>query len=649
MKLGTQHSMIQHAEKEVVTDRFIQSLCIRLSENKRVRRKLPIWGRVHIDRKLPFLCVYRKPSDRDDPGTEKLLFGEAAYVIASGESYLRDSLKSLVQSIAKTQVAEFGRMLIVEIWSSLGNTKHEVSREIKPAFRIHMQSDVEMEAVVGRLQASLKSTKVHGQSADVSIASSISASADGYRPLVGRSELKEQSVAWIGLEVKPIYRVPESREVFPLILRTLHRSVSRSLKQTFFEFSKAHTNHKAPHFLALGRRAVVKAVWDVDNKLADVSNSFSLLLTVSPTNADSAFSLFKRSRYEKAPDFTYPPIPVDTSILKRNLHKIPIERIEDPVLSRIFREQQDDLDRRLTLLSDRSSRRFLYGSMQLFGGVQNWILNVALGLLSSFPPRSRDESKSGYLSAEEFAKYANEEIDYYRAHYDGFSASCQVREDISGLIVSKGRLLIGTRSKIPRARAKALVQHEIGTHLLTYFNGKAQPLKQLYVGLAGYDELQEGLAVLSEYFVDGLTRTRMRLLAARVVAVRRLIEGATFVDTFRELNSAFGLEKRVAFSITMRVFRGGGLTKDATYLKGLLRVTNYLASGGDLETLFIGKFNTDHVPLIKELKYRRILQPAPLLPRYISEAQTQAKLAKLKNNLTLSELVGSAKGRRADK
>jgi uncharacterized protein (TIGR02421 family) len=499
------------------------------------------------------------------------------------------------------------------------------------------------------LQTSLKSIHVHNHHAVVDVENSGITSPVGCKPLARRSDLKKLGVAWIGLELKPVYRNPETGEVFPLILRSLHRSVSRSLKRTIFEFSKAYTKNKVPHFLALGRRAVVKAVWDVDNKLANVSDSFSLLLTVSPTNSDEAFLAFKRSRYEKAPEFTYPPILVDTSLLKRILHNIPIERIEDPILSQIFREQQDDLDRRLTLLSDRNSKSFLYGSMQIFGGVQNWILEVAVNLLNTLPPRSREESRSGFVTAEAFAQYAKEEFKYYRSTYEGFSASCQVRDNVSGLIVSKGKLLIGRRSKIPRSRINALVQHEIGTHLLTYFNGKAQPFKQLYVGLAGYDELQEGLAVLSEYLVNGLTGTRMRLLAARVVAVRRLIEGATFVDTFRELNSVFGLEKRIAFTITTRVFRGGGLTKDATYLKGLLRVLKYLASGGDLKILLIGKFNSDHVPLIKELTYRRILQPAPLLPRYISEAQTQERLAKLKNNLTLSDLVGSDKGRRTDK
>ena len=37
-----------------ISDQFISQVGTRLSENKRVRQTLPIWGRVHIDRQLPF-------------------------------------------------------------------------------------------------------------------------------------------------------------------------------------------------------------------------------------------------------------------------------------------------------------------------------------------------------------------------------------------------------------------------------------------------------------------------------------------------------------------------------------------------------------------------------------------------------------------
>ena len=87
-------------------------------------------------------------------------------------------------------------------------------------------------------------------------------------------------------------------------------------------------------------------------------------------------------------------------------------------------------------------------------------------------------------------------------------------------MVSRGNLNIGKRVKIPESRVEALIQHEVGTHVLTYINGMDQPFQQLYCGLAGSDELQEGLAVLSEYLVGGLSAPRFRILAGRVMAAK---------------------------------------------------------------------------------------------------------------------------------
>src|SRR5690606_3852898 len=106
----------------------------------------------------------------------------------------------------------------------------------------------------------------------------------------------------------------------------------------------------------------------------------------------------------------------------------------------------------------------------------------------------------------------------------------------SGMMVSKDVLYISESATIRRDRVQPLLHHEIGTHLLTYFNGRRQPFRQLYAGFAGYEELQEGLAILAEFLVGGLTRNRLRTLAGRVLAVNAVVQGASFVETFRLLH-----------------------------------------------------------------------------------------------------------------
>ena len=104
----------------------------------------------------------------------------------------------------------------------------------------------------------------------------------------------------------------------------------------------------------------------------------------------------------------------------------------------------------------------------------------------------------------------SQEIDFYRQSCPEFKAKAVVTDDVSGLIVSRGKLMINSEMNLPSSRVEALLAHEVGTHLLTYYNGRLQPFQQLYSGLAGYEELQEGLAVLSEYLVDGLSAGRMQ-------------------------------------------------------------------------------------------------------------------------------------------
>ena len=188
-------------------------------------------------------------------------------------------------------------------------------------------------------------------------------------------------------------------------------------------------------------------------------------------------------------------------------------------------------------------------------------------------------------------------------------------------------------------RVEPLIQHEVGTHVVTYWNGAAQRFKLLATGLAGYDELQEGLAVLAEYLVAGLTESRLRTLAARVLAARAVSDGSEFIDTFRLLTAEYGMAPRPAFQIATRVHRGGGFVKDAVYLRGLQRVVEYLGDGGRLDTLLVGKISVNHAPVIEELQRRRVLVPPPLRPSYLDHPDTHYRLERLRATSDLVELA----------
>lgn len=628
---------------ESISNAFVESACQRLKDGKPLRRKIPPWGRLHIDRALPFIVVYRRPTDRDDPGSDRLAVGEACYLLASGNRRHREGLSSLVKGVAGTLSESFGGFLIIELWTAPEAGDPSERTPGLSGFRILQPKRGGLTSTVEVLDRALGEIKAKDEFAEVEVKRVPRVQPPGLAPLIPADWAAEHGVRMLGIEISPAFRNAATGASYPLIRRALHRGLSRSLKRAVFEFTRRRTSHRPPHYQALGRHSVVKAVWEVDRQLAKVSSTFDFLLQVTPTNPDEAWVEFRRNRFEKAPHFSSRPLTVDPALAKRELFQIPIEKIEDPTLHQLFLDQQIELDRRLTLMQDRGTRKFLYGSLQLYGGVEDSLLNLAYEILNRVPSRSRDESTRGAATAEAFAARAEEELEYYRKLHPELPSTVEVRRDFSGLMVSRGNLLIGAALRVPLSRVEALVAHEIGTHVVTYVNGRAQPFRQLYVGLPGYDELQEGIAVLAEYLVGGFSRPRVRLLAARVLAVRRMIEGADFVEVFRELDRVYDFAQRTAFTVAMRVFRGGGLTKDVAYLRGLVGLLGYLREGGELDPLLVGKLGADHVPIIEELQWRNVLAPPPLRPRYLTDPEAVQRLAELRRGVSVMDLV---KGRK---
>ena len=316
----------------IISDALIQEIQDRLSEGKQIRRTLPLEGRLHIDRTLPFLVVYRRQPKYLDQGTDHLVKGEASYLITSSSPQLKPGLSKLILTVVKTLSREYGAFLIIELWAGGANhTQSEMTKVVpKPGFRIITSASRPPTKAVEILEKSLKNIKILKQKATVAVVYSKDRAPAGLTPLIASTEARKLNCFVIGLEVQPVYRNQTTGDMYPLVLRTLHRRLARALKQAVFEFSHNQTSHRPPHYQALGRRAVVKAVWEVDSQLAEISNSFDFLLQVTPVNTDAAWTRFKQSHCERIPVLYYRPLPVAPELVKRQLYHIPIERVEDP-------------------------------------------------------------------------------------------------------------------------------------------------------------------------------------------------------------------------------------------------------------------------------------------------------------------------------
>jgi hypothetical protein len=125
------------------------------------------------------------------------------------------------------------------------------------------------------------------------------------------------------------------------------------------------------------------------------------------------------------------------------------------------------------------------------------------------------------------------------------------------------------------------------------------------------------------------------------VVVRRLLDGHTFAEAHRELTDQYGFSPGGAFTIVMRVWRSGGLTKDAIYLRGLQELVEYMTRGRDLDFLWTGKLPLVDLPLAESLSNEGSLGRAAILPAFLHNEDARQRLKTVAANEGLRQLIGA--------
>lgn len=605
-----------------------------LDENTGVYFPLGNAGMLHMERKLPFLLVYR-PDDYEDYDTVigNLIRNEASYMIVSADEY--PLYKSLLKKLVKKLSDEFGAFLLMEFWSGDSGVTFNNNRA---TFKLY--GPEELPDTPSRLKTYLENMNLVGLIPDIQVNFSEERCPEYLEPLLERKDLKRLECLLTGLEIEPFYKDSLTGRIYPLLERRFYSEFTIAIKKAVFDFVKVQASHNITGFQSLARREIVPDVWEIDRQLVEVDNRIKFLMLVSPVNGSKAWKEFKKNRYSQNPVFHYRMIPVDPELLKRKLYNIRIETIDDPTLSYLFREKRAETDKMLTMLAERESPDFLYGSLQLYGGVDNQLLTDAKNIIEvvSSATVKKNEGRE-YYDAREFAELARQELLFLKKQWSGVADKVEIKDSIDSMLVDKGVFYIPEKTRMRKERAEAMIQHEIGTHIVTWYNGRNQPLKLLSSGVPGYEELQEGIAVLAEYLTGGLSAGRMKELAGRVIAVDSLINHQDFKKTFELLTEQYHFKPRKAFFITTRVYRAGGFTKDAIYLRGFIALINFLKKGNSLEPLLIGKIRQNYLPVIEELIVRKVLKPLPIKPRYLTDDVTLKRLSEIKNKKLITEFI----------
>lgn len=607
-----------------MTDKYINTIKSSLKSREPFHVQIPNVGKLVFSKIVPFVFVYRTSSTTKDKMLSNLAKSQLASVIIQNSDH---HISELLRKIAFCIQEEFGSCLIIEVWGGLPEQSSDLE--------IH----VGQKGILPLVEYMLKNLKE--EASDIS-SHILKIKRLPYNPRYGKiltlKESLEKGIYVIGLSVKKNYRL-SSGDYLPILVRHYRESLGKILLRVFFEYVRLYTDQNPAKFQFNLHREITPELLEIDRALTSESLRFDFLLLVTPTNVNEAWEQFKKSKFNKTPVFQYRPMPIDPDLVKRNLYNLRIEDIYDPTVAYLFRDKRRELDEMMSMLGDRNTEDFMHGSLQVFGNVSDQLLQVAQSILTviAHSPNS-DVSDGSKLNAKEFAQLARKEIEYLSEQAPEFQTTVRVRSDVSGVMVSRGVLNISDNYQISRERASALIQHEVGTHIATYFNGKAQPLQLFSLGVPGYEQLQEGLAVFAEYMIGGLNNQRLRILAARVIAVRHMLMGSSFVETFSILVDVYRFSEETAFNISMRVYRGGGLTKDALYLQGLVELLEYIKKGKDLKLLTVGKIREDYIPIIQDLIQRGYMREPLVTPRYLSEAY-QEKLNYMKKEGSIFKMI----------
>lgn len=588
--------------------------------------RLPGGGLLHVESGLPYLIICRKKSK--DTGTKEFVLSEACYLVIGRKDF--KGYQDLIFSLADHFSAKYKSYLLFELFSSEENND---SFTIKgPAGKLPKTLKV-LEEGLRQINQIAPGTPIK-----VRTENTPHRHPKGRRPLLSIEKTKQCGALLLGLGVPPIYR-DTNGHLYPVFFREFHSLLTKAIQRAIYDFIRIQTVCGVASYNALGQRYPKEKVFEIDRKLTDIEKSYQFLWLVSPSNIHDIKKTFFESGFETILDYHYRLLPIDPDLLKRKLYALKIEKIEDPALSYIFRQKREELDHQITMLHERGTSNFFYNSIRLHQGIGQPLKDEAEDLLEQLPENHIGASTDNLMGAGEFATLAQKEIDYLKEQDDGFNCKIQIRKDLNIMMVSLGDLFIPADLNVRRQEAEALIQHEVGIHALTYYNGNQQPLEQLSVGLADYDPMQEGLAVLFEYLADGLSTNRLRTLAGRVMAGWARLKGHGFKKIFDLLVNKHGFSKTRGFNITSRIMQGGGLLKDIIYLKGLLELRDHLKEGGKIEPLLSGKFGFHHIETVNQLTERKILKPPVLKPRYLFDISFETKLEKIRRGLPLHEMV----------
>lgn len=358
-----------------------------------------------------------------------------------------------------------------------------------------------------------------------------------------------------------------------------------------------------------------KIIQNIDTKICSINEKIGLLSRLKPINMDEEQKLFLKNPAH-SPQFIYKKIDLNIDYLLNDLKKIP--RLVNHPLMPLYLNKIEEIKNKLLLIKHVGEPVLLEYGHKIFGEVTEDQYQQAIKFIknSEFSP---DTSKK--LKTDEVAKRTEQFLMDKKLNKWKLKI---LEKSTSGMQINKkNTIFLSKQSKITAYRFKALLAHEIETHIYRLENGRLQKYRLFEQGTANYLTTEEGLAIHNQNKL-GLPLGNKYLRPAINVISTYHANTMSFVELFHHLKDIMKIDDNKAWWICVRLKRGlqdtnqpGALTKDIAYFIGQQMINKLINDKGinEIKKLYIGKIG------IADLKYLGDIKQWPIkfLPPYLED------------------------------
>ena len=583
----------RYYEEDPCTDQFIQALPITL---------VACDSRYEYDLNRPIArCIYKVAWGRT-VWHRALPARERGLSIARHRSFYRvlDALVAKLESL-------FGKALVLDVHSY----NHQRRSDETPTFNLGTeQIDLErwgdtVKYALGRLG------NIELPSVAVDVATDKVFFGRGY--MIAHINSRFENTLVLPLEVKKVYMDEREGIVYPLVLQALNLHMKDALVDIAAWFDRRYTRRRKSGRGDVLAEKLDPSLLNLDRALFALARGLDTLSYINPVNLRSEQKRFFQKPGRYRPSFQYRPLAIDPYRFREQLYRLPVHEIRDAGIQGMYRDVIDALSSKIDMLVRIGQPGFLYESLKYYG-----------------EPSFTDEQNANFLLyAHEFEPGEAPTYDcealcqLFRDNADAWGMACRVESSnrlvAQAMVAGARRTVVINRNVAMDSReARALVHHELGVHMATTLNAVAQPLRVFTLGLPGNTLTQEGLAILNEFQSGNMSLKRLKGLALRVLAVKQMLRYDDFLHTWQYLVDELGMDHQAAFTLAVRVHRGGGFTKDHLYLRGVAEALA-LHRQRDIANLYVGKTGFSYLPLLDEMVARQQIPAPAYIPPFLRE------------------------------